>query len=63
MPRGGETLVGELGVRIYSSNSHYCVAKSPSKLAEIEQDGFHFLVQQTPHFATHVIKLLAHRVR
>jgi len=31
-------------------------------LAEIDRRRFHFLVQQTPHFATHVMKTLADRL-
>ena len=34
-----------------------------AKLAQIDRRRFHFLVQQTPHFATHVMKILANRLR
>jgi CRP-like cAMP-binding protein len=39
------------------------VAKSASKLAQIDRRRFHFLIQQAPHFATHVMKTLADRLR
>jgi CRP-like cAMP-binding protein len=39
------------------------VAKTSCRLAEIDRRRFHFLVQQTPHFATHVMKTLADRLR
>ena len=39
------------------------VAKRACRLAEIDRRRFPFLVQQTPHFATHVMKTLANRLR
>jgi CRP/FNR family transcriptional regulator, cyclic AMP receptor protein len=39
------------------------VATMPARLARIDQRRFHFLVQQTPYFATHVMKVLAERLR
>jgi CRP-like cAMP-binding protein len=39
------------------------VAKTRARLAQIDRRRFHFLVQQTPHFATHVMKILANRLR
>jgi CRP-like cAMP-binding protein len=39
------------------------VAKTPCRLAPIDQRRFHFLIQQHPQFATHVMKELAARVR
>jgi CRP/FNR family transcriptional regulator, cyclic AMP receptor protein len=38
-------------------------AKTHARLAQIDRRRFHFLVQQTPHFATHVMKILANRLR
>ena len=37
--------------------------KTASRLATIDQRRFHFLVQEHPHFATHVMKTLVHRLR
>jgi len=39
------------------------VAKTAFRLATIDRLRFHFLIQQTPHFATHVMKELADRLR
>lgn len=39
------------------------IATSPSRLAHIDQRRFQFLVQQMPYFATHVMKVLAPRLR
>jgi CRP/FNR family cyclic AMP-dependent transcriptional regulator len=43
--------------------NRYVVATMPARLARIDQRRFHFLVQQTPYFATHVMKVLAERLR
>jgi CRP-like cAMP-binding protein len=39
------------------------IAKEPSKVVKIDQRRFHFLIQQNPFFATHVMKVLADRIR
>jgi len=39
------------------------VAKSPCKLAVITEKRFAFLVQTTPYFALHVMKVMAERLR
>jgi CRP/FNR family transcriptional regulator, cyclic AMP receptor protein len=39
------------------------VATTPAPLARIDERHFHFLVQQTPYFATRVMKVLAERLR
>jgi CRP-like cAMP-binding protein len=46
-----------------SSRTASVVAKTPCRLAQVDRRRFHFLVQQTPHFATHVMKTLADRLR
>jgi CRP/FNR family cyclic AMP-dependent transcriptional regulator len=56
-------LLGEMALIDDSPRTANAVAKTPSKLAEIDRRRFHFLVQQTPHFATHVMKILADRLR
>jgi len=38
-------------------------AKTACRLATVDQRRFHFLLQQHPQFATHVMKELAHRLR
>ena len=39
------------------------VAKNDCKLLPIERKRFNFLVQQTPHFALHVMRIMADRLR
>ena len=56
-------LIGEMALIDDSPRTASVVAKTPCRLAEIDRRRFHFLVQQTPHFATHVMKTLADRLR
>jgi len=56
-------LLGEMALIDDSPRTANVVAKTPAKLAEIDRRRFHFLVQQTPHFASHVMKILANRLR
>ena len=60
---GPGALLGEMALIDDSPRTAHAVAKSPSRLAQIDRRRFHFLVQQTPHFATHVMKILADRLR
>lgn len=60
---GPGSLLGEMALIDDSPRTANAVAKSPSRLAQIDRRRFHFLVQQTPHFATHVMKTLADRLR
>ena len=57
------TLVGEMALIDDSPRTATAAAKTRCRLAEIDRRRFHFLVQQTPHFATHVMKTLADRLR
>ena len=57
------TLIGEMALIDDSPRTASAVAKTSCRLAEIDRRRFHFLVQQTPHFATHVMKTLADRLR
>jgi CRP/FNR family transcriptional regulator, cyclic AMP receptor protein len=57
------SLIGEMALIDDTPRTANAVAKTPSKLAQIDRRRFHFLVQQTPHFATHVMKTLADRLR
>jgi len=57
------TLIGEMALIDDSPRTASAVAKTSCRLAEIDRRRFHFLVQQTPHFATHVMKILADRLR
>jgi CRP/FNR family transcriptional regulator, cyclic AMP receptor protein len=60
---GPGALIGEMALIDDSSRTASAVAKTSCRLAEIDRRRFHFLVQQTPHFATHVMKTLANRLR
>ena len=56
-------LLGEMALIDSSPRTASVVAKTPCRLAEIDLRRFHFLVQQTPNFATHVMKVLSARLR
>ena len=56
-------LVGEMALIDDTPRTANAVAKTVCRLAQIDRRRFHFLVQQTPHFATHVMKTLADRLR
>ena len=56
-------LIGEMALTDDSPRAANAVAKSACRLAPIDQRRFHFLIQQHPHFATHVMKELADRLR
>jgi CRP/FNR family cyclic AMP-dependent transcriptional regulator len=60
---GPGTLIGEMALIHDGPRTASAVAKTSCRLAEIDRRRFHFLVQQTPHFATHVMKTLADRLR
>ena len=60
---GPGALLGEMALIDDSPRTANAVAKSPARLAQIDRRRFHFLVQQTPHSATHVMKTLADRLR
>jgi CRP/FNR family transcriptional regulator, cyclic AMP receptor protein len=57
------SLIGEMALIDDSPRAANAVAKSACRLAAIDQRRFHFLIQQHPHFATHVMKELANRLR
>ena len=60
---GQGALIGEMALIDDGPRTASVVAKTPCRLVEIDRRRFHFLVQQTPHFATHVMKTLADRLR
>jgi CRP-like cAMP-binding protein len=57
------TLIGEMALIDDGPRTANAVAKTACRLAEIDRRRFHFLIQQHPHFATHVMKTLADRLR
>jgi CRP-like cAMP-binding protein len=56
-------LIGEMELIDDSPRAANAVAKTACRLAPIDQRRFDFLVQQHPHFARHVMKELAARLR
>ena len=57
------SLIGEMALIDDSPRCANAVAKTACKLVPIDKQRFHFLIQQHPHFATHVMKELADRLR
>jgi CRP/FNR family cyclic AMP-dependent transcriptional regulator len=55
-------LLGVMALVESSARTATVVATMPARLAKINERRFHFLVQQTPYFATHVMKVLAERL-
>jgi CRP-like cAMP-binding protein len=56
-------LLGEMALIENSPRTASVVARTPCRFAQMDQRRFHFLVQRTPYFATHVMKTLADRLR
>ena len=54
---------GEMALVDSSPRAATVIATSPCRLTKIDQRRFQFLVQQTPNFATHVMKVLAQRLK
>jgi CRP-like cAMP-binding protein len=55
-------IIGEMALIENSPRTATVTAKEAAKLVKIDQRRFHFLVQQNPFFATHVMKVLAGRL-
>ncbi len=60
---GPEQFFGELALIEERPRSATAVARTRCKLAPINHARFNFLVQQTPHFALHVMRGMADRLR
>ena len=60
---GPGALIGEMALIDDSPRAANAVAKTACRLVPIDERRFHFLIQQHPHFATHVMKELAARLR
>lgn len=56
-------LIGEIALIEQEPRAATVVAKTDCRFAQVDQRRFHFLVQQTPFFATHVLHVLASRLR
>jgi CRP-like cAMP-binding protein len=57
------TIIGEMGMIDEGVRSATVVAKSDCKLVSIDRKRFNFLIQQTPNFALHVMRVIADRLR
>jgi CRP/FNR family cyclic AMP-dependent transcriptional regulator len=60
---GVDNFLGEMALIDERPRSATAVAKTDCKLAPINQNRFKFLVQQTPHFALHLMAGMAERLR
>ena len=60
---GPGTLLGELALIDHSPRAATVAAVTACKLLPIDEARFHALVAQTPEFATHVMKVMAGRLR
>ena len=56
-------LIGEMALIDKGPRAATAVARSDCELVAIDLRRFHFLVQQTPNFATHVMHVMAGRLR
>jgi len=56
-------LLGEMALVDSSPRTATVIATEHCRLAKIDERRFHFLVQQTLYFATHVMKVLTERLR
>src|SRR6266481_5150827 len=60
---GPGSLIGEMALIDDGPRTANAMAKTACRLATIDKRRFHFLIQQHPQFATHVMKELADRLR
>ncbi len=56
-------IVGEMALIENAPRSATAVARGPVRLAAVSHQRFTFLVQQTPGFALHVMRVLVDRLR
>jgi CRP/FNR family cyclic AMP-dependent transcriptional regulator len=60
---GAENFLGEMALIDEQPRSATAIARTDCKLAPINATRFNFLVQQTPHFALHLMRAMADRMR
>jgi len=60
---GPGTLLGEMALIDEGQRTATVMARTECRLVAIDNKRFHFLIQQTPHFATHVMHIMADRLR
>ena len=56
-------IIGEMALIDAQPRSATAVAKSDCRLAPVDEKRFQFMVQQTPFFSLHVMRLLVERLR
>lgn len=56
-------LLGEMALIDNSPRSATALARTPCRLVAIDRKRFIFMVQQTPNFSIHVMKVMAERLR
>jgi len=57
------SIVGELGIVLAGPRSASVIAKTDCEFVAVDEKRFQFLVQQTPFFATQVMRVMAERLR
>jgi CRP/FNR family cyclic AMP-dependent transcriptional regulator len=60
---GAGGIFGEMALIDHAVRSASAVAKTDCKAAQISEKRFYFLVQQTPNFALHLLRILTDRLR
>ncbi len=60
---GPGELLGEMALVDHQPRSATVVARTACQVVPIDEKRFLFLIQQTPHFAVHVMKVMAERLR
>lgn len=57
------SIVGEIGLVSPGPHSASVIAKTDCEFVAVDENRFQFLVQQTPFFATRVMRIMAERLR
>lgn len=57
------SIVGEVGIVLPGPRSATVVAQTDCEFVAVDEKRFQFLVQQTPFFATQVMRVMAERLR
>ncbi len=57
------SIVGEVGIVLPGPRSASVVAQTDCEFVAVDEKRFQFLVQQTPFFATQVMRVMAERLR
>lgn len=60
---GPGALLGEMGLIDPAKRSATAIVRSECSFVRIDMKRFHRLIQQTPEFATHVMKVIVKRLR